>query len=60
MDSLQTAEFSKGDYIVRQGETGDRFFIIQSGEVKVVDEPPTGKPRVLCVLYEGHHFGEFW
>ena len=47
---------------MRQGEIGDRFFMMQSGEVCVVDEGTAdGKPaRVLCILYEGHHFGEFW
>jgi hypothetical protein len=47
------------EYIVRQGEIGDKFFIIESGEVEVVDEPPEGKRRVLCMLCEGCHFGEY-
>jgi hypothetical protein len=63
LESLQTASFNTGDYIVRQGELGDTFHIIQTGEVKVVEEfPALGSAKArgqLCMLYEGHHFGEY-
>ena len=61
MARFQTAEYEPGEYIVRQGQLGDRFFIVTNGEVCVVDEGKDGSSsRVLCVLYDGHHFGEFW
>jgi MFS family permease len=42
-----------GDEIVRQGEPGDRFYVIASGEVEVfVDGRPVG------VFGPGDHFGE--
>jgi MFS family permease len=42
-----------GDEIVRQGEPGDRFYVIASGEVEVlVDARPSG------VFGPGDHFGE--
>lgn len=59
LDKFQSADFQTGEYIVKQGESGDKFFIIQTGEVCVVDEGQE-KPRVLCILYDGHHFGEYW
>ncbi len=31
-DALKAEQFSKGDYIIRQGEVGDRFFLIVEGE----------------------------
>jgi MFS family permease len=42
-----------GQRIVTQGEAGDDFYVIASGDVDV--EPDTGAPRVL---HEGDHFGE--
>lgn len=32
---LEESTFSKGEYIIRQGESGDTFYIIQKGKVKV-------------------------
>ena len=34
-DCLEEATFNKGDYIIRQGDSGDTFYIIQHGKVKV-------------------------
>ncbi len=62
--SLKTADFQTGEYIVKQGDIGNKFYIIQTGEVVVVEEEalvPGKKPRgKLLTLYEGLHFGEFW
>jgi len=47
--------FEPGQDIVRKGEVGNSLFIIQDGEVEVLDEldaPP------LAVLGRGQHFGE--
>jgi len=57
---LEDAVFAPGKPIVRQGEIGDRCFIILSGEV-TVEELKTGgdEPTVLTRLYAGQHFGEY-
>ena len=34
-DCLDEATYKKGDYIIRQGATGDTFYIIEEGKVKV-------------------------
>ncbi|RLN20175.1 hypothetical protein BBJ28_00014809 [Nothophytophthora sp. Chile5] len=59
---LRPANFSDGEYIVRQGEEGTRFYMITRGEA-IVSEKATGpddKPfeKELTRLYEGHVFGE--
>lgn len=62
--SLQVREYRGGDYIVHQGEIGEEFFIIQEGEVKVVETRPSPEnPAVmidvpLVTLREGNVFGE--
>ena len=56
LQTLQRAVFAPGEFIVRQGEMGDKFFIITSGKVAVFrDETPETKVH----LYQGHFFGEF-
>lgn len=35
LDALQSAQYDDTMYIVRQGEVGDKFFIISEGEVSV-------------------------
>ena len=50
-------EFRAGQTIFRQGERGDRFYIIQEGAV-VVSKTAGGERAVLARLGEGAYFGE--
>ena len=60
LGSLTEESFEEGQHIVRQGEEGDRFFILVSGTVSVEETPKDGGPnRVLSKLHPGHHFGEY-
>ncbi len=36
--------YSKGQFLIRQGDPGDSFFIIEKGEVDVIDEKNDSKP----------------
>jgi len=72
IDALETDVFRKGDYIARQGESGETFYIILSGEVKVTmlelqeydpDAQQTGKgieaqEKYVRTLKAGDYFGE--
>lgn len=54
---LQNHVFERGDIILKQGEVGQRFYMIQDGSVEVVLE---GESEVkLAVLQPGDFFGEF-
>jgi CRP-like cAMP-binding protein len=46
-----------GETIVRQGEPGDRFYLVASGSLQVRSEQPGGSV-VLANLGPGDHFGE--
>eukprot|EP01138_Halocafeteria_seosinensis_P009829 gb/GECG01010040.1/.p1 GENE.gb/GECG01010040.1/~~gb/GECG01010040.1/.p1 ORF type:complete len:1693 (+),score=310.03 gb/GECG01010040.1/:1-5079(+) len=61
VDSLEIQNYTEGEYIVKQGEIGQSFFIIESGEVTVEEDRKKdgSKRNVLSRLYPGHHFGEF-
>jgi len=49
--------YGDGDVIVTQGELGDCMYVVQSGEVEVVQATPAGEQR-LAVLVAGDFFGE--
>ncbi len=47
-----------GEVIIRQGDQGDRFYIIKSGSVEISVEEGGGRKAVLAVLSKGDYFGE--
>jgi NADH dehydrogenase len=49
--------FEPGQTVFRQGELGDRIYIILAGEAEVVREEPGGE-TVLARLKPGEYFGE--
>jgi len=49
--------YGDGDVIVRQGELGDCMYVVQSGEVEVLQTTARGQQR-LAVLGTGDFFGE--
>lgn len=49
--------YRTGESIVRQGDTGDSMYVIQSGKVEVVRESEGGQVK-LAELGEGDFFGE--
>ena len=46
-----------GETVFDEGETGDHFYVIQSGEIELVREIPSGE-RVVARLGAGDFFGE--
>jgi cAMP-dependent protein kinase regulator len=62
-DALQAVEYDDGDIIIRQGEAGDMFYIIEEGECVVtqsrsIHEGVDSKPVTLMHLGPGQYFGE--
>lgn len=49
--------YHDGDAIVREGETGDCMFVVQEGQVEVLQGKKNREVR-LAVLKEGDFFGE--
>jgi len=50
-------EYFGGETIVQQGESGDCMYVVQSGQVEVVQKVDDGEQR-LAVLETGNFFGE--
>ncbi|EGB12206.1 hypothetical protein AURANDRAFT_20216 [Aureococcus anophagefferens] len=57
-DALQSVSFPEGHKIITEGEQGDDFFIIESGEVKCTHTKPSGGEQHLLTLKRGDYFGE--
>ncbi|XP_075996246.1 cGMP-dependent protein kinase 1-like [Genypterus blacodes] len=58
-DVLEETHYSDGDYIIRQGATGDTFFIISEGQVKVTQQNAASEEQInLKALSKGDWFGE--
>jgi NADH dehydrogenase len=55
---VSQAHFEAGDFIVHQGDVGDQFYVIVSGEVEVFKELPDGQKVHIATLGKGEHFGE--
>jgi NADH dehydrogenase len=56
-DLIVPLRFSAAQEIIRQGEPGSRFYIINSGKVEVVRRTGTTE-KVLATLGPGKYFGE--
>jgi CRP-like cAMP-binding protein len=50
--------FASGAYIFREGESGNRLFLITSGEVRISRTVPGGGEEALAILKPGALFGE--
>ncbi|MCH8845180.1 MAG: cyclic nucleotide-binding domain-containing protein [Proteobacteria bacterium] len=56
---LEPVVFETGDTVIKQGEPGDNYYIIQEGICEVTRVPGEGKaPVVLAELTVGDSFGE--
>jgi CRP-like cAMP-binding protein len=50
--------FGRHEFIVRESDTGDAFYLIVRGNVAVVHTDPHGHETILSILKEGDFFGE--
>lgn len=54
-DHLQCESVPAGQSVIREGDVGDKFYLIRKGEVAV---RRAGSPQPLAILKEGDFFGE--
>jgi cAMP-dependent protein kinase regulator len=56
-DALESVTFNDGDVVIRQGDVGDAFYIIESGEAVVTQTDNNGVEHVMHDLKKGDYFG---
>ena len=58
-DLLKREFYPSGSTIIRQGDVGDKFYIIRGGSVNVIKKDnENGGERLVAVLKRGAYFGE--
>lgn len=58
-DGLKEESFGPGEYIIREGDSGDVFYFVESGEAIATKTIEAGKPPQQVMQYKkGDYFGE--
>jgi cAMP-dependent protein kinase regulator len=58
-DAIYEEKFKQGEHIIKQGDSGDRFFFILSGEAIATKRLEPGKAPIDVMEYsKGSYFGE--
>lgn len=58
-DALKPVKYQKGEFVVKEGETGDVFYIIVEGKAKATKVlKPNEQPTIVYNYKEGDYFGE--
>ena len=53
-----TRKYSSGEQVFRQGEKGDRLYVLVGGEVNLIKHFDDGQERLLATMKPGDVFGE--
>jgi len=56
--TVEPVDFAPGSLIVKQGEVGDRFYIVLDGECEVIYQHPAGGEILIDSKKPGEYFGE--
>ncbi|MBM3505555.1 MAG: ATP-binding cassette domain-containing protein [Alphaproteobacteria bacterium] len=57
-NAFRTEHLGPGQEVVRQGEAGEKFYIVARGKLEVTALNETGQSRHIAYLEDGDHFGE--
>jgi hypothetical protein len=56
--SMSDTELKRGDVLFREGDSGDRLYVVADGKIKLGRTAPDGRENLLAVLGPGQMFGE--
>lgn len=57
-DALKSQKFKHGEYIVREGDKGDTFYFLESGECVATKNRTNQSPEIVFHYKRGDYFGE--
>lgn len=57
-DAFSEEHFKKGEYIIRQGEEGNKFYFIDEGEAVATLKLGNGEEKEVKTYKPGDYFGE--
>lgn len=55
---LKERGFKKGEFVVREGDKGDSFFVVKEGTVRISKTDYEENEELIALLGEGEHLGE--
>ena len=58
MESMTTSHLERGDILFREGDQGDRLYVIGEGKIKLGRTSVDGRENLLAILGPGEMFGE--
>jgi CRP/FNR family transcriptional regulator len=58
MESMTTSHLDRGNILFREGDQGDRLYVIGEGKIKLGLTSADGRENVLAILGPGEMFGE--
>jgi len=58
MDAFVRVKFEYGQSVIKEGQIGESFFIIESGKAMAIKIDLNGNPKELYEYSEGEFFGE--
>ena len=58
VDALREETFIDGELICKEGDEGDRFYIVKDGTAICIKETPDGSSEQVASLITGSYFGE--
>jgi CRP/FNR family transcriptional regulator, cyclic AMP receptor protein len=58
MDSMTASRLERGDVLFREGDRGDRLYVIGEGKIKLGLTSGDGRENLLAILGPGEMFGE--
>jgi cAMP-dependent protein kinase regulator len=56
-DALESVSFNDGEVVIKQGDVGDAFYIVEAGEAVVTQTDNNGVEHVMHDLKKGDYFG---
>ena len=56
--SLTESRLRRGEALFREGDTGDRLYVVLEGKIKLGRSSPDGRENLMAVLGPGQMFGE--
>lgn len=57
-DAVREEKFKEGDYIIQQGEQGDKFYLLDEGTAMATKNQTNGQMVTLMQYEKGSYFGE--
>lgn len=57
-DCLELETYKKGDEIIKQGESGDKFYLVQDGTAEAIVTDETGNKTTVLTYSPHDYFGE--